>query len=362
MAKLKKRKDGRYQRKVTLSNGKCKIVYGRTLADLAAAEAALRGDDSAGLVVGDHTLVGEWAKIWLSSYKQSLRANTVKMYRDCYNLHIMDTLGAMELREVRPVHIRACMALVADKSESLQHKVLLTINQLFETARQNALILRNPAEGIKTTPHAKPEKKKWLTPEEAGQLMKAVTDPRALAFCALCLYCGLRKEEALGLQWADIDGGSLTVRRAVTFLTNQPDPIHELKTKAAHRTIPIPGPLREILLDTPHLGQYIITAADGGDMTRSAFTRLWNKVKSAVPFHVSPHMLRHTYATTLYHAGVDLRTAQRLLGHSSIQMTADIYTHLQDADALAAGSQIDRYLTENPAPEMESSQKVVKFG
>ena len=79
MAKLKKRADGRYQRKVTLSNGKKKIVYGRTLAELAAAEAALRGDDSAGLVVGDHTLVGEWAKIWLASYKQNLRANTIKM-------------------------------------------------------------------------------------------------------------------------------------------------------------------------------------------------------------------------------------------------------------------------------------------
>lgn len=362
MAKLKKRADGRYQRKVTLSNGKKKIVYGRTLAELAAAEAALKSDDSAGLVVGDHTLVGEWAKIWLSSYKQSLRANTVKMYRDAYNLHIMETLGAMELREVRPVHVRACMALVADKSESLQSKVLLTINQLFETARQNSLILRNPAEGIKITPHAKPDKKKWLTPEEAGQLMKAVTDPRARAFCALCLYCGLRREEALGLQWSDIEGGSLTVRRAVTFLTNQPDPIQELKTKAAHRAIPIPAPLREILLDTPHLGQYIITTTSGGDMTRSAFAHLWSKVTAAVPFHVSPHMLRHTYATTLYHAGVDLRAAQRLLGHSSIQMTADIYTHLQDTDALAAGSQIDRYLAENPAPELESSQKVVKFG
>ena len=87
-------------------------------------------------------------------------------------------------------------------------------------------------------------------------------------------------------------------------------------------------------------------------MTRSAFARLWSKVTAAVPFHVSPHMLRHTYATALYHAGVDLRAAQRLLGHSSIQMTADIYTHLQDADALAAGSQIDRYLAENPAPEI----------
>lgn len=362
MAKLKKRADGRYQRKLTLSDGRQKVVYGRTLAELAAAEQTLRADDQAGLDVGDHTLVGEWAKIWLATYKQNLRAATVKMYRSSYNNHIMEPLGGMELREVKPVHIQAVMAGVADKSESLQHKVLLTMRQMFEAARLNGLILRNPTDGVKTTPHARPQKKKYLTSAEAAELMQVPMEPRARAFCALCLYCGLRKEEALGLRWADIEGDRLTVRRAVTFLSNQPDPVDELKTKAAHRSIPIPASLREILLDTPHLSASIVTAAGGGPMTRSAFAKMWAKVTQAVSFHLTPHMLRHTYATTLYHAGVDLRTAQRLLGHSSIQMTADIYTHLEAEDALSAAGQIDQYLASLPASEGKSSQKVVNFG
>ncbi len=148
----------------------------------------------------------------------------------------------------------------------------------------------------------------------------------------------------------------------MTFLSNQPDPVDELKTRAAHRSIPIPAPLREVLLDTPHLSPSIVTAADGGPMTRSAFARMWAKVTQAVSFHLTPHMLRHTYATTLYRAGVDLRTAQRLLGHSSIQMTADIYTHLDAEDALSAAGQIDQYLASIPALEAKSSQKVVSFG
>ena len=97
-------------------------------------------------------------------------------------------------------------------------------------------------------------------------------------------------------------------------------------------------------------------------MTRSAFAKMWAKVTQAVSFHLTPHMLRHTYATTLYHAGVDLRTAQRLLGHSSIQMTADIYTHLEAEDALSAAGQIDQYLASLPVSEGKSSQKVVNFG
>lgn len=182
MAKLKKRADGRYQRKITLSDGRQKVVYGRTLAELAAAEQALRADDQAGLSVGDHTLVGEWAKIWLATYKQNLRASTVKMYREAYNNHIMGTLGGMELRDVRPVHIRAVMVGVADKSDSLQHKVLLTMRQIFEAARLNGLILRDPTEGVKTTPHARPQKKKYLTAAEASELVQAPLEPRARAF------------------------------------------------------------------------------------------------------------------------------------------------------------------------------------
>ena len=231
------------------------------------------------------------------------------------------------------------------------------MRQIFEAARLNGLILRDPTEGVKTTPHARPQKKKYLTAAEASELVRAPMEPRARAFCALCLYCGLRKEEALGLHWTDIEGDRLTVRRAVTFLSNQPDPVQDLKTKAAHRSIPIPAPLREILLDTPHLSASIVTAADGGPMTRSAFAKMWAKVTRAVSFHLTPHMLRHTYATTL-----DLRTAQRLLGHSSIQMTADIYTHLEAEDALNAAGQIDQYLASLPTSEVKSSQKVVNFG
>ena len=135
-----------------------------------------------------------------------------------------------------------------------------------------------------------------------------------------------------------------------------------LKTKAAHRVIPIPDKLRAILLDTPHLSRYIVPASNGGDMTRSAFTRMWNShVVSLVPFPLHPHMLRHTYATTLYRARVDLRTAQKLMGHSSIQVTADIYTHLEQEDSLHVADKLNEYLSGKSENSVKSSQKVVKL-
>ena len=343
---LKKRKDGRYQRRVTLSNGKTKMVYGRTQAEVNAAARRAMADDDAGLEVGDTTTVGEWAKIWLTTYKADLRPATVRMYRDAYNLHIMDTIGGMELRAVRPVHIRRVLSGVADLSESLQHKVLITARQIFTSAKQNHLISSDPTEGLKITRHAKSKRKEYLTPSEYTRLLEDVTEPRARAFCALCIYCGLRREEALGLRWTDIGPAGLIVARAVSFPagSNRHDPSMELKSPSANRIVPIPAALRRILAETPRASEYVVPNARGQIMTQSAYRKMWtNYVEPHFPLPIHAHMLRHTYATNLYRAGVDLRTAQQLLGHASIQMTANIYTHLEVADSLQVVDRLDNY-------------------
>lgn len=347
MAKLKKRADGRYQRRITLSDGRSKLVYGRSLAALNEAEEAVRAEDRSGLVVGDHTLVGEWAKVWIETYKSGLRPNTVRMYRDTYNLHIRPFLGSMELQAVRPVHVMSVMASVSGSSESQQKKVLLTMRQIFAEARRNRLMNIDPTEGVKITPHATEKKKEYLSMPELKTFIEALSaldDKRPLLFCALCSYCGLRKEEALGLKWSDIEGGRLTVRRALTFSRGHTDSSMELKSKAAHRVLPVPVPLQEILTKAERPCEWIIPTTDGRQMTDGGFKRMWAKAARSSEIHIHPHMLRHTYATNLYRAGVPLRAAQKLLGHSSIQMTANIYTHLEDEDAMAVGGQIDAYL------------------
>lgn len=343
---LKKRKDGRYQRRITLSNGERKLVYGRTIAELNAAVRAVQRDDVAGLQIGDNTTVGEWAKVWITTYKADLRPATLQMYRDAYNLHIRQEVGAIPLRDLRPVHVRRVLAAVADQSESLQYKVLITMRQICQTARQNALISKDPTEGLKITKHAKPAQKEYLTKAESEALLAAIDEPRAKVFCALCIYCGLRREEALGLQWDDISPTGLVVARAVTFPgnSNDPDPSMELKNKASARILPVPAVLRRILLATPHTGLHVVPNASGGPMTRSAYRRMWDTyVRPHADYPIHAHMLRHTYATTLYRAGVDLRTAQQLLGHASIQMTARIYTHLEAEDSLRVVDRINDY-------------------
>ncbi len=209
---MKKRKDGRYAKKISLPDGTQKFVYGKSIAEVNQKEREILKQAEQGIKVGDNTTVGEWAHHWFSVYKSSLRAHTKLGYMNSYNNHIFPYIGSMTLKSVRPIDIQRVMGEVADKSENLQRKVLNTMKQIFQTARLNNLVGSNPTEGVNITPHAADERIKILTMEQQQLLMERVTEPRARAFCALCLYAGLRREEALGVMWSDIDEHGLNIR------------------------------------------------------------------------------------------------------------------------------------------------------
>ena len=84
-------------------------------------------------------------------------------------------------------------------------------------------------------------------------------------------------------------------------------------------------------------------------MTLTAFRRMWNHVVKAVPFSLHPHMLRHSYATMLYNAGIDLKTAQYLMGHTDIKVTANIYTHIENGVTISAAQKLEEFLSGSQA-------------
>lgn len=324
---MKKRSDGRYKKQVTLG-GKAYYIYGYTKQEIEDKTRALQKEHEAGLVIGDTTTVGEWATRWFETYKADVRMVTRQTYATIYNAHILPQIGKLRLQDVRPAHLQAVLLKVSYKSESLQSKVLIILRQLFRTARQNRLITFDPTEGLKITHKSVPPKDKYLSRQQQESLLYGVQDKKARAFVGLCLLAGLRREEALGLQWGDIDQDVLHIRRAVTFVDNAIDPDMSLKSKSAYRDVPIMGELADILADTPKTAIWVIPAATGRAMTKSAFRRMWYKVENDVGFKVTPHMLRHTFASICHAAGVDLKTAQVWMGHSTIAVTANIYTHL----------------------------------
>ncbi len=137
----------------------------------------------------------------------------------------------------------------------------------------------------------------------------------------------------------------ISVTKSVHYVKNSAE-VKDPKSKAGTRTIPIPDALAAIMRKHKRASLVVCPAAKGGMMTHTAYVKAWKsymhylnikaggrdrsrsnpKVQAIEPF--TAHQLRHSYATTLYDAGVDVLTAQRLLGHADLQITMKIYTHL----------------------------------
>ena len=93
-------------------------------------------------------------------------------------------------------------------------------------------------------------------------------------------------------------------------------------------------------------------------MSLMAFRRLWNHVTNNVDFDLHPHMLRHTYATILYKAGIDLKTAQYLMGHSDIKMTANIYMHIENGVTASAANKLNNFLSGSQNGSQNSEKSI----
>ena len=200
-------------------------------------------------------------------------------------------------------------------------------------------------------PQSQKKEKRSLSNEEKAILEKTKLTQRERVFVDLLYYTGVRRGEALALTVKDVDfknrrliiNKNLVIKDGESHLKNSP------KTNAGNRSIPLPAKLlselQEYIAHAKNI--YLFTMKSGEPMTKSSFRRFWynilDKMNVAaggdefsrsdtairlIAKDVTPHIFRHTYATNLYYAGIDVKTAQRLLGHSSIQVTLEIYTHL----------------------------------
>lgn len=366
MKRRKTRKDGLIVKRIYLPDGTPKDVYAHSEQELNEKVKIIQHEIDRGIVVGDKKTVDEWATAWIEIYLPKLAPTTQANYLIAYNKHIMPVLASLPLKAVRQVNVQAVMNNIADTSESLQHNVLATMKRLFNTAIFNRLIEFNPCDGVKITPRRdeNDEDDKYLALDDTQReaLIQAVVGTRAELFVNLGLWCGLRREESLGLMWSDIDweNMSLRVRRTVTFPDNAPVESDKMKSKSSKREVPIPPPLMELLEKTNpnHAGaiplvlhhkkcddeivlvSHVVADAHGNTMSKSAFVKMWNPVKTAVSFEIGSHMLRHTYCTWLYDNGIDLKTAKDLMGHSDIRITDKIYTHIGEKQRKNANEKI----------------------
>ena len=310
----------------------------------------LAGYDSATMTLGDYL-----TKQWLPGRLVGLApASTNKIVSVC-NTVVLPAIGNRYIRTVTKADLHALLTNEQIKGRSRSHltNAAMVLRETFAAAQADGVIQINPAYGLKApSSEAKPKVKRALTAAETEATLEVIrTSPDGL-FLAVLFYMGLRRGEALGLRWEDIDFNAHCVRieRDIDFAAGL-NMVGEVKTQTSRRAVPMPESVENRLRAVRGIG-WIFSRPDGQPYRESDFVRVWRELQKALVAAVpeieqesgrsilTAHYFRHNYATLLHRAGVPAEQARDWLGHSSIAVTIDIYTHLDQAESRSAAAKL----------------------
>lgn len=352
---------------------------------------ALRDRARRGYVVTDRLTVGEWLTEWIGR-KTDLRASTDKAYRSHIRLYLEPLLGHHRLEELRVGHVVDALAEVPGSDANRQRVRATLRSALADAVRETSMLTVNPAALVKLPAGRRPKALVWTdervthwreanarlagsrvtddnrdeleaaaqppspvmvwTPAQLGEFLDAAHDDRQYGLWHTIAHCGLRRGEACGVEWSDVDleRGVLRVRRQIvqlgaTRIENAP------KSNAGDRSVALDGGTVEVL--RVHRKAQLAGRLQWGEAwvpsnkvfarengaalepttVSEQFVRL--TARAGLP-PVRLHDLRHGAASLMLAAGVPMKVVQEALGHSSSVITADTYTSVYVEVATAA--------------------------
>ncbi len=346
---MAKRKDGYYEKKKTyIINGEkvVKHFYYTDAFDLVEKIRAFENDAAEAEKVYFKRVAEEWKEEHFSE----VEGGTQISYTPAYN-RAVDEFGNMELKDIQPLDIKRMLERLAKQKYSAQTVRVqrIVLNLIFKYAVLNGYIDINPVSSV-SVPRNLPKAKRELPTDKEIQTVMYSADATFGMFAYLILFTGCRRGEALALQWKDIDFETKTIHiyKSINYSgDNQNTPVLSMhpKTDAGIRDVAMLACVEERLLDMAK-GKSETDFIFGGEapLTKSAFRRKWQAYQKETGIDFTPHQLRHAYATILYDAGIDEKVAQGLMGHSTIALTRDIYTHVRQSRLDSAAASLNQYV------------------
>ncbi len=297
-------------------------------------------------------LLRDLANKWLKKCESQVKPRTLESYKGQVDIRINPRFGHLQVRSISTESIDLFITDLTktDISPTTIGHTLTVLKTILKTGVQWGYIVKNPADYVKK-PRTPKKEMDFFNPDEVRALLQA-TDERHYPIMLTACMTGMRRGELLGLKWEDIDFKSetITIKRSAYKNT-----LVETKTDHSRRRIKISKNLTETLRN--HQTQQIVdgpdnplglifpsetgTPLDGRNMLQRIF---WPTLNRAGLRHIRFHDLRHSYASLLISQNVPLKFIQRQLGHSSIQVTMDIYAHLLPEIEKEAPKRLERAL------------------
>lgn len=357
-----KRSDGRWQDQITLPGmSKPKYFYGKTKKEVKQKMAQWRQEQTAS------RKFQKVSEEWEIEHEKRSSYNTMRAYQAPLK-RLREQFGDSKPEDITPDEVSAYLRYLAGRgySQRTMSMEFAILNMVFDYAIVKGYASTNPCGPVKLPSGLPKAKRDMPTEEQLEAVKKGVKEPFGL-FPYMLLYTGMRRGELLALRWEDIDleAGVIHVTKSVYF-AGSASIVKEPKTESGKRVVVLLDALREVLPE-PGAG-YVF----GGEkpLTDYQFRSAWGNWAKAVGLgpggmkgtDVTPHQLRHAFATILYDAGVGEVDTMSIMGHSSIKVTREIYTHIRQERMEKTAEQINSFLRQEVSKgNSKSCQKIVKL-
>jgi integrase len=309
--------------------------------------------------------LGVFMAQWLRDYAwPNLSPETAQVYEVITRKHLVPALGAIPLQQLTPERLQAYYSEKLangrrDGQGGLSPRTVRHHHRLLHVALENAvkwrLIQRNPADAV-DAPKYRRKEMQTFDQDGLGAFLTSVRDSEYQPLFYTFLFTGLRRAEALALRWQDVDldFGQVSVNRSLHHLKDGSFVFQQPKTEKSRRLVALPPSaaivlrqhrdtqrVQRLMMDQPVSDADLVFAhLDGSPLLPLTVTHAWKRLAKQAGFpHIRLHDARHSHATLMLAQGVHPKIVSERLGHSSVAITLDVYSHvlpgLQEAAARA---------------------------
>jgi len=319
--------------------------------------------------------VADWLRQWLEMRRPRVRPSTWERYRQVVEVRLIPALGSHRLQQLRPMHVEAACARWEEEGLAPHtiRKHLQVLHRAFEDAVRLQLAARNAADHVERRPAQPAGRVGPIAPGDIPRIVAALREEPAVLRAAgfLLLYTGMRRGEALGLEWRDVDleTGILTIQRTRLRVGSEMV-VGEPKTAAGRRVVPLHPVLagelsrwrraqaeERLSAGAGWAGGDYVLAINRGPLSPWTVSTWWRQFARTAGVAVRLHDLRHTAATLMAAVGVPPRVIAEILGHSRASFTLDVYAGSPDLSELRRGIAALGEALERAAPSALRSQR-----
>lgn len=349
------RKDGRYMGRFTYE-GETYTLYDTDVRKLKKALAEKRYEVEHGLYVKESNItVGDWFDTWIREYKMNTnKKGTIVAYCGAFNTRVRPYLGKRKMKDIRPEHIQHWYAELAKHyARGSIEQASKVLNGAFQQAVKNGIVQRNPVPLATLPKMTQRVERRVMSVQEQEIFMQYLHVSSQSDLIAVMLCTGLRSGEVRALEWSDISFEEKSIRVSGTLKCINRHYFKDTpKTLSSERTIPMTEKVYGILgrvkkeqkeyqlfvgdkwRPREGLENLVFTSSTGGPVDKAILRLEMDRIEAEIRKdgyefeHITPHTLRHTFATRAIEKGMPPKVLQSILGHSSLSMTMDLYAHV----------------------------------